>query len=157
MKKRYSHIILWVVFLGMIFSVYILSGNMEHPEKNLIGTWKEVSWHYEKVDKTEDGEFFKEIARDELKDEIAKNLVIHKSEEWTFEQNADLLLTGEDKEDKKLNWRLKGRGHILKLKYDNDKFEVYQIRELNRNKLVLHFENDIHARGIVRIEFEKKK
>lgn len=97
---------------------------MEHPEKNLIGTWKEVSWHYEKVDKTEDGEFFKEIARDELKDEIAKNLVIHKSEEWTFEQNADLLLTGEDKEDKKLNWRLKGRGHILKLKYDNDKFEV---------------------------------
>jgi hypothetical protein len=36
-------------FLLLIWSV--IAGDLNHLEKELLGTWKEVEWHYDKVDK----------------------------------------------------------------------------------------------------------
>ena len=137
-------------------SAFAFLGSVAHPEVLLKGTWKEISWTYDRVDlpqstdSTVDG-----FLEEQIKSEITKDLIIHKSETWTFDERANLFLTKEGNQNETLNWRLKGRGHILKLLHSDGVHEFYQIKELTDDKMVLHFENDMHARGIVRIEFEK--
>jgi len=156
MNIKVSHIVVGFISLGLVFSAFVFSGHLSHPENSLLGTWKEVSWTYEKVDLPEIRDTSSDgFLEEQLKNEISKDLIIHKSEFWTFERNAGLKLSKKGQDDQQLSWRLKGRGHILKIKHDDSIHEVYQIKELSANKLVLHFENDMHARGIVRIEFEK--
>ena len=129
-------------------------GNLKHPEQLLKGTWKEVSWTYDKVD----GEVGHSITlSEEVKDQISQDLFIHASETWLFEDHSEMILRKRNMQDKHLKWRLKGRGHILKLHYPNEKKEYYQIRTLTNDKLVIHFENDTHARGIVKIVLKKIK
>lgn len=138
-------------------SILLLSasqGNLKHPEQLLKGTWKEVSWTYDKVD----GEVGHSITlSEEVKDQISQDLFIHASETWLFEDNSEMILRKRNMQDKHIKWRLKGRGHILKLHYPNEKKEYYQIRKLTSDKLVIHFENDTHARGIVKIVLKKIK
>ncbi len=156
MNTKVSHIVVGFVCMGMVFSAFVFSGHLSHPETSLLGTWKEVSWTYEKVDLPEKRDTSSDgFLEEQLKNEISKDLIIHKSEYWTFDREAGLRLSKKGAADQNLNWRLKGRGHILKIKHDDSIHEVYQIKELSDKKLVLHFENDMHARGIVRIEFEK--
>jgi hypothetical protein len=158
MKSNFIHGLVSIVFLGVIFSSFVLMSYLNHPEKSIVGTWKEVSWMYEKVDLPKDKDSVMNVfLEDQLKNEITKDLVIHKSETWRFDKNSRLTLLKEGNVKEILKWRLKGRGHILKLKHEGNTLEFYQIKELTNDKLVLHFENDMHARGIVRIEFQKIK
>jgi hypothetical protein len=157
MKWHSGHIISLAVFGGILFSAFIFSRNLNSPELMIVGKWKEVEWVYEKADLPElkDSSNGGVIAQ-ELKTLISENLVIHESEEWNFKPNSTLTLMKEKANPVNLHWKLKGRGHILKLMYDNEGIlEVYQIKELTENRMVLHFENDIHARGIVKIVFER--
>lgn len=134
----------------MFFFSLIWTTKTQHPEILLRGHWKEIAWNYERVDKIN-----KQLdLDDEVKQEISKNLMIHQTEKWIFKKNSKLILKAKNKTTY-LKWKLKGRGHILKLKYENGMNEFYQIKELTKNKLILHFENDIHARGIVKISFKK--
>jgi hypothetical protein len=157
MKITTGHIIIVAVFGGMLFSAFIFSRNLNSPELMIVGKWKEVEWFYEKSDLPE----LKDSANGgaieaALRSTISENLVIHQSEEWNFRPNSTLTLQKEQQSPVDLHWKLKGRGHILKLMYDDEGIlEVYQIKELTENRMVLHFENDIHARGIVKIVFER--
>lgn len=156
MKLNLAHIIIGTMIFGLVISAFVLSGNISHPENDLIGTWKEIAWTYDRVDAPD----LKDSSSDEvlekrLREVISQDLVIHKSETWTFKDGASLELAKNNSSNELLNWRLKGRGHILKLVHSDNQHEFYQIKELSKDKLVLHFENDNHARGIVRIEFEK--
>ena len=147
---------LLVVFFAVI--IYAISdGALEHPARNIEGVWEEVEWVYERVDRAGSSLVEKDALRTRLKNEISEDLIIHKSETWKFNRDNTLTLMKKDKNPVTLEWRLKGRGHILKLKHESGALEFYQIRELDRDEMILHFENDIHARGIVKIVFKKVK
>lgn len=159
MKIKLSFIIVPLIIFSVFYSIFFLSSKLQHPEKLLIGTWQEVSWTYEKADSYNGKNHHSADYIDEvIKHEISKDLVIHKSEKWTFSGKSDLYLHKESGEDVHAKWRLKGRGHILKMLYDDGQtIELYNIKELTEDKLVIHFENEIQARGIVKIEFKKVK
>lgn len=141
-------------FLVILYNV--IAGNLEHPESRLLGQWKEVEWTYEKVDRSRGSSAIqKSELREKLKNQITRDLFIHKSETWEFTESGKLFLTKEENIRDTLDWYMKGRGHILKLKHFNGALEFYQIRELSSNYMILNFENDNHARGIVKIVFEK--
>jgi hypothetical protein len=146
-----------LILIGIVVAIGVALYSLEHPENKLIGTWREVAWTYEKADAAakSDTNFVKLDLDEEMKNNIAQDLVIHQSETWTFSSNSALYLQKKNDNPVKLKWRLKGRGHILKLAYKDDTREFYQLKELTDDRMVLHFENDLHTRGIVKIVFEK--
>jgi hypothetical protein len=158
MKPKISIPIVLSLIPVVIF-ILIVSMSPMHPDKLLEGTWEEVNWNYEKVDgHLKHDSISQSFIEEVVKYKISKHLVIHQAERWTFKKGATLVLHKEGQEDVVVRWQLKGRGHILKLIYNDGKTtEYYQIKDLDKGKLTLHFENDVHARGIVKIEFTKKK
>jgi len=144
-----------IVISSVLFSFFSLSKIASKPENLLIGKWKEVEWMYEKSDKNQTSN--KIELSEEIKNIISKDLVIHCSETWEFKKDAVLILNKKGEKKHVIKWKLKGRGHILKIRHSNEIKEFYQIKELTKDKLVIHFENDIHTRGIVKIEFKKVK
>lgn len=147
-----------VVLISAIILAFV-QGNLKHPDSLISGRWKEVSWQYNKLDNSDDPHVSetKIPMSDELKTSISEGLHIHQSEIWTFNENSSLILEKPNEKATKLNWKLKGRGHILKIHRSNQQNEFYQIRKLSKDKMVLHFENDLHARGIVQIVLKKIK
>jgi hypothetical protein len=152
-------IIALVVVLGSAGMLFYVLSKIDHPEKLLIGKWKEVEWHYDKVDRGAQGSSFvqKGYIQNRLKEEITGELFIHQAEEWHFYPDGNLELLKMNNETEMLSWRLKGRGHILKLKHTENMLEFYQIRVLNKDEMILNFENDLHARGIIEIRFKRIK
>lgn len=143
---------IWIIYIGgFLFGLtgfILLISSTHNPENAILGEWKENKWEYEKVDKpTQDSIEFKDVL-------VEQNLIIHKAETWTFLPKGRLRLTGE-KLDKTVSWRIKGRGHILELRYDNNITEHYNLTELGDTKMVLNFELDMQVRGIARLTFEK--
>jgi hypothetical protein len=133
------------------FGYYVFS-HSSYPETAIIGEWKEVSWVYDR--NNADEKVKKEIGTDERID-IANHLVIHEFENWTFMKNYRLKLHEQNGKEHLAKWHLKGRGRILTLLNDDGSTEVYSIESLKENELVLHFETDVHARGIVKITLKK--
>lgn len=125
-----------------------------NPEKTIVGEWKEMDWEYEKTDKFLGSSAIGKSISDLEKAEIAKDLVIHQAETWTFEPNGNLKLKN-DKNAKSVKWVLKGRGHILQLKYDKGTTENYFLTHLDEHRMVLNLELDNQARGIAKLVFTK--
>ena len=125
-----------------------------NPEKTIVGEWKEMDWEYEKTDKFLGSSGIGKSISDLEKAEIAKDLVIHQAETWTFEPNGNLKLKNE-KNAKSVKWVLKGRGHILQLKYDKGTTENYFLTHLDDHRMVLNLELDNQARGIAKLVFTK--
>jgi hypothetical protein len=148
-------IILSIAGFG-IGSFTLLINSSASPEKVILGEWEELSWEYERVNiNTSDSADYKIITED-VKELIGQDLIIHQAEKWVFMPDGTLKLIGQN-EEKTIRWRLKGRGHILQLKYANDTVENYSLTELDADKMVLNFESDVHARGIAKLTFEKKR
>ncbi|MCH7396371.1 hypothetical protein MM236_00150 [Belliella sp. DSM 107340] len=126
------------------------------PMNDIIGEWKEVSWDYEKVDflNQSDSLTIDEVM-DQTKVQLGENFVIHKSEVWEFIDDNTLKVGFEDGKEEFVDWKLKSKGDILKLTHNDKISEYYTIKELNRDRLVLHFHVDLNARGIVKLTFEK--
>ena len=130
--------------------------NSTSPEKNLIGSWKEIAWEYEKVENySEDGIPISKTISKQIKQEIVQDLIIHQAEIWTFSPNGELILKGEQMPVKPLDWNLKGRGNVLSLIHPDLKTEKYNVSVVNKDEMILYFDSDIHARGIVKMTFKK--
>lgn len=143
---KYISILLSFIFvLAILFII-----NSESSEKLVLGEWKEISWHYEKLNSLDTTGYH---SGNGLKDEIYNSLVIHKAEKWQFSPNGKLQLNGE--QDEKLDWTIKGRGHILELKHHDGRVEDYQIEMLNERLMVVYFTFDLQIRGIVKMTFLK--
>jgi len=139
---------------ALVFSLLIVQD--KSPDQKIIGKWREVSWEYEKVNRKKAGSNMpKKQITDDVKHELAKNLIIHRAETWEFLPDGKLLLYQADGTKTQLKWNLKGRGHILKLRMQDDVTEYYDLSDLNREKMVLYFDVEIQAKGIVRMKFEK--
>jgi len=141
--------------LGLL-SFMIMISAAPSPESLIVGNWKEVSWEYEKVNKSDyDTMVMKHIPAD-VKHSIGQDLVIHAAETWVFLSNRKLQLETPSG-IKHVEWCIKGRGNVLQLKYDNNTLENYNITHLNNGALELNFETDIQARGIAKLTFERIK
>jgi hypothetical protein len=149
----------WLIYISVfavgISSFVVMINAAPSPESVILGEWKELSWEYEKVNKTEDSIKYKSVT-DEVKKIAGENLIIHEAETWHFLPNRRLRLVS-DEGEKVVHWRIKGRGHILQLRYDDDVVENYSLYELDNNRMVLNFEIDLQARGIAKLTFEKIK
>ncbi|WP_341904353.1 hypothetical protein [Fluviicola taffensis] len=133
------------------FGYYVFS-HSSYPEAAIVGEWKEVSWVY---DRNNVGEKVKQVIDAEERMDIANHLVIHEFENWTFRKNYSIKLHERTGKEHQAKWRLKDRGRILTLLNDDGTTEVYSVESLKKNELILHFDTDVHARGIVKITLKK--
>ena len=147
-------IIALLIPMVLLGSAFMLRSNFLSPEHKIMGCWKEVSWTYEKADAKGAVNFNDEPISDAMKHMISQSKIIHEAETWNFTSDSGLVLNTHEKK-MNINWALMGSSNILRLKY-NDQFEEhYNLMELDDKKMVLHFENDQLTRGIVKITFEK--
>lgn len=140
--------------------VLIVSGlttmklSVQNPEQQIIGTWNEKAWEYEKVNTPKDLVKVKDTFSQVVKDQLGKHLVIHSAEQWKFNRDGTLLLTGNGG-NKTVKWKLKGRGHILELEYHDHIIEHYNVTKLTNNQMVLNFDSDIQVKGVAKLTFNK--
>lgn len=152
MKGRVYTVVI-LLLIGLISLGIWIFNHQQHPENAILGTWKEEHWVYAKVDGKQKGTM-KKISSGE-RYEIANHLVIHAFENWTFSKDRTLRLHEQDGQEHMATWSLSGRGHMLRIHNPDGSQEVYQIETLNKRRLVLHFETNVHARGIVKITFKR--
>jgi hypothetical protein len=146
-------ILLLLTFLAVSSLIMVIAA-APAAEYKITGEWKEMNWEYEKVDGSA-SVAKKGLISEEVKNKIGQHLVIHTAESWEFLPNHQLkLITAEG--TKTVYWFIKGRGHILQLKYGNNKTENYNISRLSGDTLTLNFETKIQARGIAKLTFRRK-
>ena len=147
----------YLAFFSVGFMLFlVLISVAKSPEKIIEGKWEELIWEYEKVDTNENSNFGFNSISNYVKNMISENLVIHQAEQWKFFPNGKLILEGNGY-SKQVSWCMKGRGNILEIKYDNQNVEHYNVTELSKDKMILNFDTDVHARGIARLTFKKIK
>lgn len=142
--------VFFLFFAGVMISFFLVLRASINPEKQIIGIWQEVDWDYENSYSVKDD------SSHMVKAEISKDLIIHEAETWRFLPNGVLQLSGE-KGYENLEWRVKGRGHILQLKHAKTRIENYNIDLLNDSTMVINFEVDLEVRGIAKLTFKKSK
>jgi len=136
-------------FLAVILLFSLLLSSTGTRNDAILGEWKEVEWKYEKAPQRDS----KDLSKKE-KNAITKNLVIHEAEEWQFLPNGDVILRKDGEDNKVMEWTLKGRGNILKLRQENNS-EHYNLYKLSEDELVLYFHTDLQAKGIVKLKFQR--
>ena|SRR6218665_2248699 len=145
-------IAVFLVVLGLGTSGYYVFSHSSYPEKAIVGEWKEVSWVY---DRNNDNEKVKQEIDATERESIANHLVIHQFENWTFRPGKKIKLHERNGKEHYAKWLMKDRGRILMIENPDGTHEVYSVESLKKNELVLHFETDVHARGIVKITLKK--
>lgn len=151
MKWRLGISVIVVLASLGAFGYYVFSHSY-YPEKAILGEWKEVSWVY---DRNNDNEKVKQEVTEEEREAIANHLVVHEFENWTFSPKKKIKLHERNGKEHYARWLMKDRGRILMLQNPDGTQEVYSVESLKKNELVLHFETDVHARGIVKITLKK--
>jgi hypothetical protein len=155
LKKPSRRSLAYLAFFPVCVALFmLLLWQDKSPDKKIVGKWREVSWEYEKVNRATDHLPDRTI-HEHVRNELAQDLIIHRAETWEFLPDGKLLLHKGDGSTVRLNWKLKGRGHILKLNYANRKTEYYDLNELSQEGMTLYFDIEIQAKGIVRMTFEK--
>lgn len=148
------NLILLTMFLMISGSAFYLIGSSSNPEDVILGNWQEVAWEYEKPIAPIESDSGKAIT-DDIKGRLAQDMVIHKAERWEFMPDGRVRLIDSNDDTVVVNWKFKGRGHILKLHYDDGVDEFYNVVELNRDELILHFYVEMQAKGIAKITFRR--
>lgn len=143
------------VFLCGAVGFMVLISAKPDPEHLILGEWNEVRWEYERVNLTDNKGAALRNMPDDVKRSIGETLVIHEAESWVFLPDGRLQLTSCET-DKEVTWCMKGRGHILQIKYANNTTENYVVDKLDDGTLWLQFATDIQARGIAKLIFERK-
>lgn len=140
-------------FSTVILLFYFLVHGRVSPDNQILGEWKEVRWEYEKVDNNERVERYKHLS-EYVESTMGQHLIIHQAETWKFMEDGKLKLSGQHMEEI-VEWRIKGRGHILELRHQNKEVEYYDLTRLDDNTMVLNFDSDMQVRGIAKLTFEK--
>lgn len=143
--------------LVIVAAVGITMKWADSPNSLLIGEWEELSWQYEKIDPHPENRTVSIGTIDDFqKAEISEDLIIHEAEKWEFSPSGEIKLHKQNGTVESLGWRIKGRGHILKLIHGTIN-EHYQIQKLTSDLMEIHFNSDLQTRGIVKMTFRKKQ
>lgn len=149
LKKRKGILLLFTL---LFVAFFIAMGSFtESPEMTILGRWKEAKWEYEKTQEVITDEKFSA----EIKELIGERLFIHKAEVWRFLPEQKLILIHADGSQDIGSWVLIGRGHILKIIYQGNTIEQYDIIELNNEQMVLNFDIGMEIKGIAKLTFRK--
>ncbi len=124
-------------------TAFFMRMQSEDPEVLLLGTWKEESWQYEKIN--EEGMIGYDAS------EIKK----HEAEMWEFQEDHTMFFKREGEVIDSAVWIIKGRGHILKLMHSDGSVELFDIKELSNQVLAINFDIGMEIRGIARLEFRR--
>lgn len=139
---------LWLTYLSFLFTgigvVVLLLNFSTNPESQIVGKWDEIVWEYEQQEMPSS------------KRSQSNGFLIHEAEVWNFLPDGTLVLEG-DSSHSEASWSIKGRGHILQLKYANNYIENYNIDALGNNELVLNFEDGLEVRGLSKLTFNRSK
>jgi len=126
-----------------------------NPETHLVGRWTEVDWRYEKLD-VPGGTASRWLNGVVSPLRGADRLVRHESEWWEFQPGGRLLVHRMDGTLERASWRLKGRGHVLRLRTDQSQTsELYDVKALSSRELVLHYDIGMEVRGIAHLRFRR--
>lgn len=126
------------------------------PEQVILGDWKEVAWEYERVNRRKGEMPAEHLIPETVRAQIGGNLIVHEAETWTFRPDGRLVLSKDGEQQQLADWRIKGRGHILELRYKQGGIAHYNLTELTNDQLVLNFELDTQVKGVAKLTFEKK-
>src|SRR5690606_29575554 len=118
-----------LIKLNYVFLFFLLIGalliiiNYENPEKMIQGEWEEKHWSLEKDN------VGMELASDSylqinLRREILRNIEDLHLGTWKFQNDGSLISKGESGD--KMEWLIKGRGHILELRRHGKQVESFQ-------------------------------
>ncbi|MDM1292749.1 hypothetical protein HX021_00380 [Sphingobacterium sp. N143] len=143
----------FVLLSFLLFGATAMVMFYENPERLLEGEWEEQGWYFEKVEKSPT---FKRqtIIHEQIKDEAIAHLPPLQDGMWHFERTRDKNFVAHH-QSQQYNWFLKGRGHILELRKDNELVESFIIQKLSKDQLILHLNLDMQTRGIARIVLKK--
>lgn len=132
-----------------------LAGCGLHPESALVGSWQESDWRYERLD-DHDGVMGTWTDGVRLREYPDRRVTRHEAERWEFRRDGEVHIVARDGSRMRGRWRLKGRGHVMTLRFpDSHSFEVYRIQDLDEDRLILHYDVGMEARGIARLEFRR--
>ena len=84
-----------------------------------------------------------------------RRVIRHEAEYWEFSPDGRLVIAKRDGSRLRTRWRLKGRGHVLTVRDPNEGFEIYDVKALDRNELVLNYDVGMEVRGIARLTFRR--
>jgi hypothetical protein len=125
------------------------------PETMVVGRWQEASWRYEKFDGYSPSEE-KWIDGIRLPAYPSRRVVRHEAEYWEFRPDHTLIISTRSGQKIRARWRLKGRGHVLTVRYpDSDEVEIYDVKELSQNEMVLNYDIGMEVRGIAQLTFRR--
>ncbi len=143
----------WIIYnrypifisLSLVLVTSLAIGFVIHfnPERMIEGQWQETGWSYENIDK-------QDLVYHDIK--LTRK---HESESWKFVAGNLLYFYNGAEVASKATWKIKGRGHILQITYDDGQTEIYDIKELNKQELILNFDIGMESRGIARLVFIK--
>lgn len=143
--RRLRCALLWVPWFAAALSACAPS-----PETLLVGRWREADWRYEAL-----AGFELSSLAPSSETTSAPALSRHEAEQWEFRRDGTLTVSRPGRRPQHARWQLKGRGHLLWLRgAPPGTEEVYEIEELNRDQLVLHYEIGMEVRGVARLRFE---
>ena len=135
----------WAPWLAVVLAACAPS-----PEALLVGHWREADWRYETL-----AAFEPSSLAPPSEATSAPGLSRHEAEQWEFRRDGTLIVSRPGREPRRTRWHLKGRGHLLRLRGTAPSSdEVYEIEELSRGRLVLHYEIGMEVRGVARLRFE---
>lgn len=153
MKARASRWGPWAWAWAWVASLLIGCG--QDPETMLSQTWVETGWSFAKVD-----ELPAEVRRfDGIRIRAFEEHVFfrHESEYWHFYPDHSFEIALKTGQIHTGRWRLKGRGHVLTLRYAGGGVEAFDVKELSADRLVLHVHLGMEMRGIARLTFSRQK
>ena len=124
------------------------------PEAQLVGRWQQSGWAYEKLDSPEarpECSYGRHIEAFE-----GRSIARHEVEYWEATDDGMLEVVLSNGTHRMGRWRLKGRGHMLTIRYGDGSVEVYDIKELDTARLTLRFDLGVEVRGIARFDFRRQ-
>lgn len=151
MKKTF--IIIAAVFAALACLSFTIKAYHD-PETVILGAWKEVHWEYERVYHSAHIDRITASAPSEIKKMSTTDLGIINAESWVFKPDGSLILNSNNVK-KEANWKIKGRGNILMITYDDKRVERYNISRLTKGHLELNFDTDANIRGIAKVSCVK--
>jgi len=142
-----------LVPLALAALLPLLGGCGPSPEELIVSKWVEASWSYEKLDRPPD-----EMRRFEgirIAAFEGRTVYRHEAEYWRLYPDHRFEISLSSGEVLRGRWRLKGRGHILTLRHDRGGVEVFDVKDVSTERLVLNFDLGMEVRGVGSLTFRR--
>ncbi|MBE8721086.1 hypothetical protein [Sphingobacterium pedocola] len=152
-KRKRLLAITYILLVSLLITAAYIVMHFENPERLIQGEWVETGWYLEKTDGAVQHSEWK--LQNSLRAEIMKDLEFFNVEVWKFDKDGTIKAANNSLNER-IEWYIRGRGHILQLVREGKQLESFQIANIDRNTLELHLNLDLQVRGVLKIKLERK-